>query len=119
MTVGEFRVLLENFNNKYMDYAGNVGNLEYAKSFEKDLVERNKYANNLMEQFCNLSKNTMLDFQNDYMYGEKDSFMDFTFKQNHKMIECIGMELLLPEVRKHLGCESFTNETILKEKVSK
>lgn len=117
MTVEEFRILLEEFNFKHKEYNLNYNNLDYINEFNKDLEERNKYANDLMIKFCNLSKNTMLEFQDEYMAEKGMDFMDFTYKQNHKMIECIGMELLLPEVRQSLGCEPFTRETILEEEV--
>lgn len=115
MTVEEFKILLEDFNFKYKNYNLNYNNLDYIDDFNEKLEERNKYANDLMKKFCNLSKNTMLDFQNKYMAEQGMDFMDFTFKQNHKIIECIAMELLLPEVRESLGCEPFTYDTILEE----
>jgi len=73
--------------------------------------ERAKYIGGLWKKVTPISKQTLINFQNNWD-GSK-SFEEFKKAQNKVIKECIQMEILINDVKEKENMEVFTMETVI------
>jgi hypothetical protein len=81
--------------------------LEKMDDFTDD--ERKKYLGGMWQNVSHLSKNTLLNFQNEWN-GSLD-FEEFKKKQNKIIKDCIKMEIMINDIKQEQGLVIFTLDT--------
>ena len=81
--------------------------LEKMEDFTDD--EREKYLGGMWSKVTDVSKNTLMGFQN--AWDGSKGFDAFKKEQNKLVKECIQMEIMINDVKEKNGLEVFTMET--------
>ena len=71
--------------------------------------EREKYLGGMWKKVSPISKQTLINFQNEWDGGK--SFDEFKKAQNKVIKDCIQMEIMINDVKEKEGMEVFTMET--------
>jgi len=71
--------------------------------------EREQYLGGMWEKVSHLSKQTLINFQNEW--DGSRSFDEFKKAQNKIIRECIKLEILINDAKEKQGLEIFTMET--------